>query len=368
MLPQKFRFDLFDRMSVKTMRYVSAVPRREATGQVAAVYEQVARDFFINGSITSHSKVPDLMAGMWTGGREAILVDDRLPRTLKEAMGGILSRINDCPYCGDMFVSLVHGGGEHDVATLILNGSEDEISDPLMRAQLQWAVTAAGGERDKLAHSPYTAAQMPEALGTLMMSSYVNRYSHVIMDGSPVVPLFGSRGIKDLMLRLFGVELKTTTERNITPGLAHELLPAAPVPADMAWTAPNPRIQDGFARWAAAVGREAPRTVPEAVRDLVERNIGQWQGERMPMSRSWVDSETNGLTGRDRAQARLALVIGKASYQVDDGMVAEVLEHGCDEESLIRLLSWAAFTAARKVAENSANATRETRPEFATAA
>ncbi len=368
MLPQKFRFDLFDRMSVKTMRYVKAVPRRQATGQVAAVYEQVARDFFINGSITSHSKVPALMAGMWTGGREAILVSDKLSRTLKEAMGGILSRINDCPYCGDMFVSLVHGGGEHDIASLILNGAEDQISDPVMRAQLQWAVAAAGGEREKLTQSPYTEAQMPEALGTLMMSSYVNRYSHVIMDGSPVVPLFGSRGIKDLMLRLFGVELKTTTERNITPGLANDLLPAAEPPADMTWAAPNPRIEDGFARWAAAVGREAPRAVPDSVRALVEVNIGQWQGERMPMSRSWVDGETGGLTGRERAMARLALVIGKASYQVDDTMVEEVLKHGCDEESLIRLLSWAAFTAARRVAENTALATRETRTELSAAA
>ena len=32
MLPAQFRFWLFDRMSVKTMRYVSAVPDRQAVG------------------------------------------------------------------------------------------------------------------------------------------------------------------------------------------------------------------------------------------------------------------------------------------------------------------------------------------------
>jgi hypothetical protein len=368
MLPKKFRFELFDRMSVKTMRYVTAISRRDATGLVADIYDQVSKDFFINGSITSHSKVPELMAGMWTLGRESILVNDKVSRTLKEAMGAILSRINDCPYCGDMFVSLVHGGGEHDVASLILSGEENQIRDPLVRAQLQWAVAAATGEREKLAQSPFTEAQMPEALSTLMMSCYVNRFSHVVMDGSPVVPLFGLHRIKDAMLRMFGTELKTTTERDITPGLALDLLPAAPIPNDLAWAASNPRIQNGIARWAAAINRETPRAVPAAVRDLVQTSLGQWQGERMPISRSWVDGETADLTGRDRAMARLALVIGKASYQVDDGMVQEVLDHGCDEETLIRLLAWASFTAARRIAENTAQATVAMRPGLAVAA
>lgn len=28
---EKYRFELFDRLSIKTMRYVHAIPRREAT-------------------------------------------------------------------------------------------------------------------------------------------------------------------------------------------------------------------------------------------------------------------------------------------------------------------------------------------------
>ena len=35
MLPRKLRLWLFDRLSVKTMRYVSAVPKKEATGLTA---------------------------------------------------------------------------------------------------------------------------------------------------------------------------------------------------------------------------------------------------------------------------------------------------------------------------------------------
>ncbi len=71
----------------------------------------IAEDFFINGSLTSHSRVPELLAGVWMGGRETILVTDRLGRTTKEAMTAVLSQTNECPYCGDMLVSLVYGAG-----------------------------------------------------------------------------------------------------------------------------------------------------------------------------------------------------------------------------------------------------------------
>ena len=58
MLPKRLREDLFEKASVKTMRYVRAVPIRSATGLTKRVYEMIAEDFFVNGSLSSHSQVP----------------------------------------------------------------------------------------------------------------------------------------------------------------------------------------------------------------------------------------------------------------------------------------------------------------------
>ena len=58
MLPNTLRFRLFETLSLKTMRYVQAIPRRKATGFAAEVYDMIEEDFFINGSLTSRSKVP----------------------------------------------------------------------------------------------------------------------------------------------------------------------------------------------------------------------------------------------------------------------------------------------------------------------
>ena len=351
MLPAKVRFELIDRMSVKTMRYVHAVPRAHANGMVARIYDMIAEDFFINGSLTSHSKVSALLAGVWTGGRESILVTDRLDRTTKEAMTAVLSRLNDCLYCGDMLVSLVHGGGKHEAASQIQSESEEEISDPTLRSRLEWvkAIVAPGWTVPK--NTPFSADQLPEVIGSLLAMSHINRVSHVLMDGSPVSAPLGLKGIKSAVLRMFGAELKTTTELPLEPGRALDLLPDAPLPDDMYWALPNPRIAAAMSRWAAAIDREAAIVVAPMVRETVRHSIQRWQGEAMPISRSWVEQEIQSLSGQDRDIARLALVVAKAVYQVDEALVEAVLGVEWDQEKLIRVLAWAAFSAARRFAE-----------------
>ncbi len=345
MLPRKLRLWLFDSLSVKTMRYVGAVPRGEATGLTRRVYDMIDEDFFVNGSLTSRSRVPNLLAAIWTGGRETMLVDDHLDRTTKEAICAVLSDLNDCPYCGDMLVSLVHAGDRHRAASAILKRSIEDIEDPILRERLAW-VEAVGtpGETD-IPPSPFTADELPEVLGSLMAMADINRFSHVVMDGSPVAT---PQGLKGAALRRFGVELKGTKTHSAAPALALELLPPAELPDDLAWAAPNPRIADAIARWTATVARETDGVISQAVRDCVAKNLSAWRNERMPISRRWVEEEVCDLEGEERAIARLALVLAKAPYQVSEDLVEDLVD--VDEARFVRILAWASFTAARRFA------------------
>src|SRR5499427_3018843 len=276
MLPKRLRFRLFETLSLKTMRYVHAIPRRKATGLVAQVYNMIEEDFFINGSLTSRSKVPALMAAIWTAGRESILVDDRLDRITKEAMNAVLSQVNDCPYCGDMLISLVHAGGQHEAAANIFSESEAAIADSTLRARLAWVKSVASPGSVKHPPAPFTAEELPEAVAALMAMSDINRFSHVVMDGSPVSAPLGLQGVKAAALWLFGGALRATHVKPLTPGRALPLLPPASLPADMRWATPHPRIADALARWAAVVEREAAVVVSSAVRECVTRNLQDW--------------------------------------------------------------------------------------------
>jgi hypothetical protein len=83
---------------------------------------------------------------------------------------------------------------------------------------------------------------------------------------------------------------------------------------------------------------------------VVHRSLRNWQGKVMPISRSWVDREVEGLNAGDRAVARLALVVAKAPYQVGESLVKPVLRAANDEERFIRILDWSSFVGASRVA------------------
>lgn len=348
MLPPTFKYWLFDRLSLKTMRYVNAVPRSKATGLTKAVYDMIEEDFFRNGSLTSRSKVPQLMAAIWTGGREAMLVEDKVDRTTKDALSAVLSQINDCPYCEDMLVSLVHAGGEHEAANDILAKNDLGATDAKLRERLEWVRAMADPTGHTGAGIPFTVEQLPEVFGTLLGMSDINRFSHVVMADSPVNAPFGLNSIKEAALRLFGSELETTRQVPLQPGRALSLLPPGELPEDMAWAKPNPRVADALGRWFAAVERESIGVISESVKQVVEAALAEWQGEQMPLSRAWVEPELQGLNGSERDIAKLAIVLAKAPYQVDEALAKGVLAEAENEARFIRILAWASFTGARR--------------------
>ncbi len=348
MLPKALRYWLFDTLSVQTMRYVSAVPTRKAEGLTKLVYDMIREDFFKNGSLTSRSSVPELMAAIWTGGRESMLVADRVDRTTKDAISAVLSQENDCPYCEDMLVSLVHAGGEHEAAQDIFEQNGGSSTDETLRRQLDWVRALVTRGIDDLPETPFTDEQLPEILGTLMGMSDINRFSHVVMEASPVSAPFGIAAIKAFALRLFGNQLVATRSVPLKPGRSLHLLPPAELPSDLGWARSNPRVADAIARWAAAVERESAQAVTELVRSVVADSLGAWYGERMPISRSWVDKETQDLSGAERDIARLAIVLAKAPYQVDEAMAETVLRHAGTKAQFVRILAWASFTGARR--------------------
>lgn len=354
MLPNSLRLWLFDNLSVKTMRYVSAVPMGKATGLTKRVYEMIADDFFINGSLTSRSRVPNLLAAIWTAGRESMLTDDHLDRTTKEAICAVLSNINDCPYCGDMLVSLVHAGDQHDAARAVHETRVGDISDPLLRARLSWVEAVSTPGRTDIPDLPFTRAELPEVLASMMAMADINRYSHVVMDGSPVD---APGRLQDLALRLFGRELKATKARSAVPGRALPLLPPAPLPADLAWAKPNRYVADAIARWAATIENETADVISPAVRDCVRRSLSRWNNERTPISLAWVEEEVADLEGREQAIARLAIVLAKAPYQVSASLVEPIVDG--DEPRFVRVLAWASFTAARRFIDPIAETARK---------
>ncbi|HYS38525.1 MAG TPA: carboxymuconolactone decarboxylase family protein, partial [Pseudonocardiaceae bacterium] len=126
------------------------------------------------------------------------------------------------------------------------------------------------------------------------------------------------------------------------------LLPAAELPADLAWATGNPIIADGVARAAAAIDGVS---VPPAVRDLLSTQLAEWCGQPMGIGRRWLVDAVAPLSPADRPAGRLALLTALASYQVDHDVVNafRATQPYDEDEALVELTSWASLAAARRI-------------------
>ena len=346
MLPAKIKNSMFDKISGVTMRkffHPSTLLRAE--GLTKEVLLQSQRDFFINGTITSHAACPSLMAGMWVGGREIALTNQHLPAWLKKAMGAALSEVNQCPYCEDFLLSLTHGAKKNTVANSLRKNKMEWIDDERTLKQLQWTKASITKNAKELLDPPFGPKELPEALGTLMVFNYTNKISDFTLNGSPV-----PSSLRSGALKLFGMELQESSALNLEHGASLSLLPEATLPDEFHWGADNSLVADTLSRWNHVIEKEINHVLSEEAQHMIRDTLSAWQGGQAPLSRRWVEGEVEDLQGEERDKARLVLLIAKASYQVDDGIIEQVTQHGADEADLVRLGAWGAFMGAKTIA------------------
>ena len=86
------------------MARIRTVPQAEATGELAALYEEMVSQFVPNVRLPEVPEVfrllsirPDLLRPFWEGAR-ALFRGGLLPRETKDMIAVVVSRENQCPY------------------------------------------------------------------------------------------------------------------------------------------------------------------------------------------------------------------------------------------------------------------------------
>ncbi|HEY0697327.1 MAG TPA: carboxymuconolactone decarboxylase family protein, partial [Micromonospora sp.] len=196
--------------------------------------------------------------------------------------------------------------------------------------------------------APFPAEQRPELAGVAVLLHYLNRLVNVFLRDVPLPPGVPEMALSPV-LRVLGRTMLAAARRSHEPGGSLELLPAAPLPTDLSWAVGNEAVAQAFGRACAAIEAAGRRSVPDAVRELVRRNLVDWRGGLRGISRVWVEDLVGVLPEADRPAGRLALLVAFASYQVDGTVVERCRAAGADDRQLVELCSWAAMAAARRV-------------------
>lgn len=329
------------------IRYAPPVRPSGAQGTVSCVYEQVEREFGILApSIALHSPSPSVLAASWIMLRETVLVAHKVDRAAKEAVATTVSLGNSCPWCvavhNTMLSGLVPG-------VKLSTRRAAPIADQRLRTVTAWARDC--GTRDGARrHEPACpAAEAPELIGTATLFHYYNRMVNVFLTEVPLPPGAPKLALRPVM-RILGRLMHPAASRSPQPGASLDLLPAAPLPGDMAWASGDPMTADAFGRGCAAIDAAGARSVPASVRDLVRAELDGWHGEQRGPSRAWSDGAVSSLPAADRPAGRLALLTALASYQVDRSVVRAFRAEQPADDALVELTAWASLAAARRVA------------------
>ncbi|MER6910169.1 carboxymuconolactone decarboxylase family protein [Streptomyces sp. NPDC000594] len=316
------------RGALDRVHHVRAVPPGEARSTVAAVYAQTERDFgALAPPVALHSPDPQVLAAAWTMLRESLLVEGATSRADKEAVATAVSRANTCPYCAE-----VHGAAR--------GPDGGRAAGPV--AAWVWDGGAAGPP-------PVPPDRIPEIIATAVTFHYLNRMVNVFLDGSPLPPALPAAA-RGTVLRAVARSLRPRRPGGPARGGSLALLPAAPLPEDLAWAAPYPHLAGAFARAGAAIGAAGERVLPGAVREMVTARLDAWDGRPPGPGSGRPDEPLSRLAPGERPVARLALLTALASYRVTAADIAAVRGGPVpvDDRDLIGITAWASLAAARR--------------------
>ncbi|MBA0125328.1 carboxymuconolactone decarboxylase family protein [Haloechinothrix sp. YIM 98757] len=321
------------RRSQAQVHHVTPVAPGAARGRVAEVYRQVERDFgMLAPPVTLHSPAPDVLAACWLMLRETLLVDGRAGRAAKETVAAAVSEGNRCPYCVD-----VHSATRDSLPS----AAEGD-------ALAGWARECAEQRRCPRDHPPFPRDQLAELAGVVVTFQYLNRMVTVFLADSPI-PVEVPEVARGHARRLLGRFMRPAERKRIRSGAPLRLLPAADLPGELSWSAREHGVATALARACAAIGMAGQRSVPAAVRAVVETELAAWAGEPPGPSRAWVASAASSLAAEDRPAARLALLTAMAPYQVDGAVIEEFRDRNGSDRELVEVTAWASMAAARRV-------------------
>jgi hypothetical protein len=97
------------------------------------------------------------------------------------------------------------------------------------------------------------------------------------------------------------------------------------------------------------VERQGQAALHPDTRRLAADYIGNWQGAAKELRNGTLESAIQSLGPEQRSAARLVLLTALAPHHVDEKVVREFADPRKEQVRILGAISWASFTAARRI-------------------
>ena len=181
---------------------------------------------------------------------------------------------------------MLDAAGEHVVSSKIREkDTREEVGDKLQQIML-WSSKTLSPSSEVLADPPFSKEEAPEIVGTVIFYHYINRMAHVFLSESPLPST--SSWLRSIIRPIAVYRFARVIQSRLPPGEALKLLPPAALPEDLRWTRPNIAVEGAYARLSAIISDIEKEILPEEVKEVMQAQILEWEGEVPRTSHSWI--------------------------------------------------------------------------------
>ena len=151
------------------------------------------------------------------------------------------------------------------------------------------------------------------------------------------------------MMRSGGWLHSFAARRPKASGASLAFLPEVGLPDDLAWASASATLAGALGRLAHEIDREGRAALPAETISFASDYIQKWEGNAHGIDRDSVDDAISRLSPEHSSSARLVLLTALAPHEVDEKVICEFADSGQGQKRLLGALSWASFTAARRI-------------------
>ncbi len=326
--------------------YINSIKPSQATGTVKEVYGQLKSEMGdVVEPISLHALTPDLLKGIWGILRETVVVEDKVKRTVKEAVGAAVSASNDCPYCVDAHTIMILGLKDKVVANAILKKKPDIIPDESTRKIVDWSFETRNFDSEIIKNPPFSKEKAPEIIGTAVFFHYLNRMVTIFL-GPTILPMNVSF-LKGVMKAMAAKMFSGVLQKEKKPGEVKGDMVVSP---DFPWSTNSSRISYMFSYFQHVLGSFSEKNIPEEVQAFMKVQIENWNGEDMPNSNEKLDLIMSNLSEENHLMAKMLYLTAFSPHRLRHHHFEDFkLSYAASDDYLLSMLAWSSFSIATKI-------------------
>eukprot|EP01024_Parvocaulis_polyphysoides_P040321 TRINITY_DN3666_c0_g2_i1.p1 TRINITY_DN3666_c0_g2~~TRINITY_DN3666_c0_g2_i1.p1 ORF type:complete len:393 (+),score=40.50 TRINITY_DN3666_c0_g2_i1:124-1179(+) len=322
---------------------------------------------------TEGSKLPagvhmfdqQLMVGYWSIFREINLVPGMFSRSDKEMIAAFVSKSNECKFCEGAHSTFASGYGASATDEKALReSSPDFIQNQKLRETVAWFYTA-NVQSTLEKEVPFNESEAVETIGMSFLYNYVNRVVDIMVSRDEVFP--DLPWIIQYLMRMFPILQtlmswiikKFVIPMVITPqaGRSSTLhsYDSSMLPDGFEWCQSNPHVATAMVAFIKGIQHLEEEYVPKKSAEVVLKYINEkFDGSPPSISRNWVnkylEDKAENMSEEEIWAAKYMLLIVASRFQVDELYEKKIAEYYLNEDQRRSMCMWAAFHAAKKIA------------------